>query len=333
MISKIDSIEISMNKANIRDLDVLKKVDKSTYKKAYIQKVIDRNERLFIVIHNDYDTSKETYKLEYFFTQLDYILNDLGIVDQSQVRLNRVDYCFDYKVDTFESMYKQNNILVLLYALEINADLLNIIETNTILDQQKTSLQAYNRGNTKQLYVYDKEKQSPKHPFSTRQEIRCKRLNVELTRENILEVVKGNIDVLSRLEGYFKQMEEQKIQYLYELYLKEYEKKQVHSLTSFITRYQEQIGTRYVCKELYKATGHIGKFENWLKEYRKKVDIKFVSKTDTKHMLADMRKSIKSYLGSDTTLFLYKKIEPPGATLNVFIMCFGLSEVKCECLC
>lgn len=307
MISKIDTIQISTEVSNFKDIDVINKDSK-----PYIVKTHERSNKIFIALHisrtqGNYNYEAETYTYKYFKKQLEWIYKDLGLIDIEKVTLDRLDYCFDSE-SSFENMYSLNNILLLLYALEIKADLKNVIETNTILDQQQTSMTAYNKGKTKQLYIYNKTVESDnRHPYNTRQEVRQMRLTLKLNSESVERVIESNVEMLKRLEFNFNVMEQQKINYLYELYLKELSEQKIHSFTSFITRYQEQITTRKICEELYYLAGHKGKFKNWLKEYRKKVNLKFISKTEMKKSLTEMRKSIKSFMGCNNPSFCVKK--------------------------
>lgn len=310
LISKIDTIMISTNKHNLKDLSI---INKDT--KPYIIKPHERGERIFIGLQisktqGNYNYSENTYTFEYFKKQLKWIYKDLGIIDVNQVALDRVDYCFDY-TDNFSEMYKLNNILILLYALEIKADIKDTIETNQVLDQRKTSLTAYNKGKTKQLYIYNKKIESDnRHPYNTRQEFRQLKLSAQrFTTNNVKDVLQVNVAMLDRLINNFYAMEQQKIHFLYELYLKELAENKVHSFNSFVTRYNEQFTTRRICEEVYKMTGHKGKFKNWIKEYRKKIKLDFVSKTEIKGSLKEMKKSLKNYMG-DIPPFLLQKNKP-----------------------
>lgn len=294
MISKIDTIQISTDKCNFRNIDEVNKDNK-----PYIVKTHERGNKIFIGLHvsrtqGTYNHGAETYTYKYFMEQLRWIYKDLGVIDLNQVKIDRVDYCFDYE-DRFEDLYKLNNILVVLYGLEIKADFNDMIECNTILEQKKTSLSARNVGRTKQILVYDKKTESKnRHPYSTRQEMRVMRLD----NKSIQDAIQVHYDVLDRLESNFYSMEQIKIQHLYELYQKELNEGKVHSFTAFVTRYNEQIVTRRICEELHRRTGHTGKFKNWLKEYRKRNVIEFISKEDVRVMISEMRKSMRSYMGT-----------------------------------
>lgn len=294
MISKIDTIQISTDKSNLRSLEEVNKDNK-----PYIVKTHERGNKIFIGLHvsrtqGNYNHGAETYTHKYFVEQLRWIYKDLGIMDLNQVKLDRLDYCFDYE-DSFERMYKLNNIIAVLYGLEIKADFNDMIECNTIMEQKKTSLSVRNVGRTKKLYIYDKKTESKnRHPYSTRQEMRVMRLE----NKSIQDAIQVHYDMLERLESNFYSMEQLKVQNLYELYQKELNEGKVHSFTSFVTRYNEQIVTRRICEELHRKTGHTGKFKNWLKEYRKRNVIEFVSKEDLKVVIFEMRKSMRSYMGT-----------------------------------
>lgn len=333
MVSKIDTIQISTDKTNFKDLSIV-----NADNKPYIVKTHERGERIFIGVHisrtqGNYNYSLHTHTYNYFKQQLEWVLKDLKIIDTNKVNLDRVDYCFDYD-NSFGQMYKLNNMILLLYALEIKADLKNIIETNTILDQERTSLQAYNRGKSKQLYIYNKAIESDnRHLYDTRQEFRQMRLSLELNDTNVIKVLKANYEMLNRLQYNFETMQQVKIKHLYELYLREVAEGKINSFSVFITRYQEQIGTRYICEQLYFLTGHKGKFKNWIKDYRKKVKIKFVSESELKKTLSDMKKSVKAFWGSDIPLFLWKNTLIKVGTSLVFIMDRDMIKVKVKCLC
>lgn len=294
MHSKIDTIQISTEKYNFRNIDEVNKDNK-----PYIVKTHERGSKIFIGLHisrtqGNYNYGVETYTHKYFMEQLKWIYRDLGIIDVSQVKLDRLDYCFDYE-ENFEKMYKLNNTLLVLYGLEIKADFNDMIESNTVLEQKKTSLSVRNVGRTKQLYIYDKKTESRnRHPYSTRQEMRVMRLE----NKSIQDAIEVHYNMLGRLESNFYSMEQLKINNLYELYQKELKDGKVNSFTSFVTRYNEQIVTRRICEELHRLTGHKGKFKNWLKEYRKRNVIEFVSKENIKEMIFEMRKSMRRYMGT-----------------------------------
>lgn len=300
MKSKIDTIQIHTDINNIKDISLINKDNK-----PYIVKARQVDDRIFIAIHgsrsnNRYNYSIETYTYTYFIDHLKWIYEDLGIIDVSKVELDRVDYCFDYD-NKFDDMYKLNNALSVLYGIEVKADLKDMIEINKLIDQQKTSISIRNKGKTKQLYIYDKHIESEgRHPYTTRQEFRLMRMK----GKSIEQAIQITYLMLDNLYNNFYEAEQLKINNLYRLYLDELDQGKVHSFSSFITRYNEQIITRNICEQLYVLTGHKGKFKNWIKEYRKKNRLEFIKRSDIKKTIIEMKKSIKLYMGSNTTLFL-----------------------------
>ena len=226
---------------------------------------------------------------------------DMGIKDNSKIELTRLDYCFDYK-NNFDDMFKLNNMLSVLYGLEIKAELQDMIESNTLLEQQKASIRTTNRGKTKELYIYNKKLESKgRHPFDTRQEFRLKRLQ----NKTIIQAIDSTYQLLNRLYNNFYAAEQLKINCLYALYVKEVGEQQIASFSNFVMKYNSEIVTREICKELYYRTGHHGKFDNWLKKYKKSGrKINFISKTQLYKMLKDMKRSMINFRGTSSTPFL-----------------------------
>lgn len=298
MVTKIDTIEVCIDKSNLIDPSIINKDIK-----PYISKVMDKGDKLFVVIHisrsqGTYNYGVETYTYDYFKKQMEWIIKDLYVLDVDKVLITRVDQCFDYK-HSFDNMYKLNNMLTLLYALEIKAELKDVIERNTVLGQIKTSIEAQNKGKSKQLYIYNKDIESDsRHPYSTRQELRIKRLKLQGINFNDIDAILNlNYDILGRLSYNFYAMEDLQIKYLYALYCKELEERKIYSFNSFIIRYNEQITTRRICEELYYCTNHRGQFKNWIKEYRKKIDLQFVSKYEVETSIKNMQRATKKYRG------------------------------------
>lgn len=299
MKSKIDTIQISTDIENIEDIRAI-----NNSMKKYISKVTQRDNKVYIVLHGSktnekYNYGDETYTYSYFLKRLHFMIEDLGIKDYSKIQLNRVDYCFDYE-ENFNTMFKLNNLLSALYGLEVKAKFKDMIESNTLFEQERTNITIANEGKTKQLYIYNKELQSNgKHPYKTRQEFRYKRLR----NRTITEILDSNYSMIDSLYDNFDIVEQLKVDKLFKLFKNKMDAHIIGDFKDFVKCYNDQIVTRKICEELYYKTGHTGKFNNWLKGYRKRNAITFVTKHELKKMFSAMKSSIKNYRGAYASPF------------------------------
>lgn len=238
--------------------------------------------------------TKDTYKYSLFKNTFQKLINENLLIDCKEV--NRLDVCFDYN-QKYKQMLRINNFIQLLYAVEIGAKVNDAIEIRRTLDKKITNLIVRNAGDTKELSIYDKTRvvDEPQNFCKTRQEFRFKRLKNADTDK----VIDNLIELLPNLINYYEQVEQLKIEHLAKLYKEELAERKVNNLSSFVCRYQEDILTRNICKELYARAGFKGNFNRWLYKFIKdNTKLKFIDRQDVEHTLKQMQEQLIEYKNS-----------------------------------
>lgn len=291
IVSRIDTIQVSTPLTNIINRDLW------TDKQPFIIEKSVRENKGFIKagLHlgrdkSRYSTDKESYCLSYFNNRLHEMYKQLGIIDISNVNIDRIDYAWDFNEKMTDiNVYKLLNTFMGLYTLEVksrktweNVDFFTF-DTNGLNCMSKN----------KHLCMYDKEHESEGlHPYSSRIEYRYKNLDKPIVKEKLEELVV----FLGRLEHNLMALEKLRIDDLYKRYEHERSRGLVRDFTEFVSKYSSKIITVNVCKTLYGKVLE-GKYKNWIRRYRDGGrTIKFVSKSDITQLINDMILSLKNYI-------------------------------------
>lgn len=283
---KIDSEELKVALENIQDMNEIDE-DRKPFMKF---KGIDRqgNARLMLHMsrqHGRYDSNNYSYSKQ--MKGKSEMLKDLGVLVLNEVSLNRVDICFDYGLE-YMDMYKLNDCMMGLYGLEYKEQ-----EAVDISDKRKrkpTSMRCSPRH--QQLYIYDKKHESKgMHLYNTRVEFRFKDVRVDEKTK-----IKDLSKLLDRLIVNFEAFEKQRADDLYEWYREDVASGVVRNFSEFVRHNDRFITTTGICEALHSKVGLKGSYKKWLNKYRQTNSIEFITKTDIKTMIAEMKKAIKTYM-------------------------------------
>lgn len=215
------------------------------------------------------------------------MLKELGVLNLFEVKEDRLDLCFDTTVE-FEEMFKRSDCFKHLYAM-------NYKTTNTFDNLNTTCFEVENMkvlSRYNELEIYNKKKQRKgQYPYNTRVEFRFKNIKVD-EKTKIKDLVK----LLDRMIENYEAFEEQRAEALYNKYLKDLEKGKVKNFTQFVNANKDYVTSTKVCKALYERTMMKKGYKDWLRKYSETNDIDFLTKTEMKQMVADMKKAIKTYM-------------------------------------
>lgn len=292
IVSRIDTIQVATPLTNIANRELW--TDKTSF---IIEKSVRENKGFIkAALHmgrdkSRYNTDKESYSLSYFNKRLNEMYKDLGIIDVSKVNIDRIDFAWDFDESMKDiNVYKLLNVFMGLYTLEVksrktweNVDFFTF-ETNGLNCMSKN----------KHLCMYDKEHESEGlHPYNSRIEYRYKNLDEPIVKEKLEEL--GVF--LERLEHNLIALEKLRIDDLYRKYEYERSKRLVNSFSEFINKYNDKVMTSKVCQDLYAKICQ-GQYKNWIKQYRRSHEMKFITKKDITQFVNDMILSLKNYIES-----------------------------------
>ena len=229
---------------------------------------------------------KEIDTLTGFLTAIEQIQTDLNI---SEWVFDRIDFAFDTTLK-YDDIFKYSLYIICLLS-EVTG-IQNAIDIQDVNTKKKRALTLKN--SAFEFQIYDKALESEnKHPYS-RFEFRFKNVrNTDIY--SIIERLKGYINsiVLN-----IPNIEKRRINDLYALWLKESKtgcSTQTKNFSEFVRRYSNDIFTRDIAKGLYSKICN-GKFDNWIKKYRRNNQIEFIPKTEIESIVFQMKIALNKYL-------------------------------------
>ena len=285
--SVIDTIAIRTDINNVNDFTV---VNNDNYE--YINKLSDSFDNsqmtLKVNLHTKYG-EMVLDNVKKFNTALEESLNDMGVVEMSNVELTRVDIALDTNNYTMQQDFKRMLFCYELLTIKHKRD--DRWYTTDLNTLQRNTIKLY--GDRFELEIYDKAKASNNmHPYSTRIEFRYKRLSKDLADNEIY--LKKTIDKVNEMDGKLLQLEENMSKRLIKLY--QADKDNVKSFSEFVRKYNDYFYTLNILKEVYKATGMKGSYKGWLDNFRLKNKLEFYTAKDIKELQKAMKKSVKTYM-------------------------------------
>lgn len=285
--SVIDTIAIRTDINNVNDFTV---VNNENYE--YINKLTDSFDNsqmtLKVNLHTTYG-EMTLDNVKKFNTALEESLNDMGVIEMSNVELTRVDIALDTNNYTMQQDFKRMLFCYELLTIKHKRD--DRWYTTDLNTLQRNTIKLY--GDRFELEIYDKAKASNNmHPFQTRIEFRYKRLSKDLADNEIY--LKKTIDKVSEMDGKLLQLEENMSKRLIKLY--QTDKDNVKSFSEFVRKYNDYFYTLNILKEVYKASGMKGSYKGWLDNFRLKNKLEFYTSKDIKELQKAMKKSVKTYM-------------------------------------
>lgn len=285
--SVIDTIAIRTDINNVNDFTV---VNNENYE--YINKLTDSFDNsqmtLKVNLHTRYG-EMVLDNVKKFNTALEESLNDIGVVEMSNVELTRVDIALDTNNYTMQQDFKRMLFCYELLTIKHKRD--DRWYTTDLNTLQRNTIKLY--GDRFELEIYDKAKASNNmHPYSTRIEFRYKRLSKDLADNEIY--LKKTIDKVNEMDGKLLQLEENMSKRLIKLY--QADKDNVKSFSEFVRKYNDYFYTLNILKEVYKSVGMKGGYKNWVDKFRKTNQLEFYTSKDIKELQKAMIKSVKTYM-------------------------------------
>lgn len=285
--SVIDTIAIRTDINNVNDFTV---VNNENYE--YINKLSDSFDNsqmtLKVNLHTKYG-EMVLDNVKKFNTALEESLNEMGVVEMSNVELTRVDIALDTNNYTMQQDFKRMLFCYELLTIKHKRD--DRWYTTDLNTLQRNTIKLF--GDRFELEIYDKAKASNNmHPFSTRIEFRYKRLSKDLADNEIY--LKKTIDKVNEMDGKLLQLEENMSKRLIKLY--QADKDNVKSFSEFVRKYSDYFYTLNILKEVYKSSGLKGSYSKWLEKFRTTSKLEFYTAKDIKELQKAMKKSVKSYM-------------------------------------
>ena len=285
--SIIDTIAIKTDINNVKDFTV---VNNENYE--YINKLTDSFDNsqmtLKVNLHTTYG-EMTLDNVKKFNTALEESLNDMGVIEMSNVELTRVDIALDTNNYTMQQDFKRMLFCYELLTIKHKRD--DRWYTTDLNTLQRNTIKLF--GDRFELEIYDKAKASNNmHPFQTRIEFRYKRLSKDLADNEIY--LKKTIDKIEEMNGKLLQLEENMSKRLIKLY--QADKDNVKSFSEFVRKYNDYFYTLNILKEVYKASGMKGSYKGWLDNFRLKNKLEFYTSKDIKELQKAMKKSVKTYM-------------------------------------
>ena len=285
--SVIDTIAIRTDINNVKDFTF---VNNENYE--YINKLTDSFDNSQMTLKVNLHTKFGEMVLDNvkkFNTALEESLNDMGVVEMSNVELTRVDIALDTNNYTMQQDFKRMLFCYELLTIKHKRD--DRWYTTDLNTLQRNTIKLY--GDRFELEIYDKAKASNNmHPYSTRIEFRYKRLNKDIADNEIY--LKKTIDKVNEMDGKLLQLEENMSKRLIKLY--QADKDNVKSFSEFVRKYNDYFYTLNILKEVYKNSGMKGSYKGWLDNFRLKNKLEFYTSKDIKELQKAMKKSVKTYM-------------------------------------
>ena len=221
-----------------------------------------------------------------FLTALRTIQEDLGL---SEWVLDRVDFAFDTTLK-YDDIYKYS--LYIMCLMSEATGIKNAIDIQDINTKKRRALTLKN--SFFEFQIYDKALEShDKHPY-TRFEFRFKNVR----NSDIYALIERLCHYIDSLYEGVESVDNQRINSLYALWKQENRAgsaTQIKNFSEFVRRYSNDIFTRDIAKGLYCKISD-GNFEDWLRWFRRNNCIPFITKTEMKNIVKEMKKALNMYI-------------------------------------
>lgn len=109
-------------------------------------------------------------------------------------------------------------------------------------------------------------------------------------------VVKKHLKELNKLEELMYQVEERYVNILKRQYDEEINGGLICSFTDFVVKYEKNILTSEILKQLHEYSGLKGTSKNWLSTYRKTRSLELITKKEIREFVGGMKKQYKEIL-------------------------------------
>lgn len=293
----VDTYQIATGLENIEDVSLWSDDvdDKKDFIKERSKKITEKDGayKISAVVHpnrkygryTSIDTYSELKEVE------KEMYSELGVINSQEVEKERVDIYID-TVKTFAEMEKLSTTITGLYALEKKAE--KVWKNVDFWNEKVNGFNVKQRGYW--LTIYDKNLESNgNHLFNTRIEFRFIKQGNSASLDG-LKKMKELVELLDRLPNNLEAYEEKKADKLYKMYVEAVSKDEVSNFTAFVQANKDSIATSRMCELLYNKVGLKGSYANWMRKFKKKHEITFLSKSEIKSNLSEMKKAVKNYI-------------------------------------
>jgi len=245
------------------------------------------NKTVTLNLHRVSGEYRAIKSLKEFKMILSEVLKQMNIVNEDEVKLNRLDIAIDNDLD-FNENFKFFLMLFDLYTFKYSK---KDRWYTTDLDTLKRTTIIWNNSHYEVVF-YDKNEQSGGlHEFKTRMEFRFKRLSKMDFEKHIDKL----IDNLKDIEEHIPALEADMASRLTKIWLDESKKGKIKTFSEFVRKYDDYFYTTNVMKLVYKESGLKAACSSWIKDFRKGNTLEFYSKSNITKTKKQMIKSIKTY--------------------------------------
>ena len=296
MVTKIDTVEIETNRSNISiEYDTLREEAFIKGDALLIKPKKNQEDEVIMALQPSkaeglYNGSSETYKFSYYKQRKTEMLTGIRIKVLDEVKVNRVDLCFDLDCEFNSEIYPLLEFLALLYSLEYTTQ--NAWKNVSLFNLKENAIMV--KANRNELAIYNKRLESNnQHLYNTRIEFRFKGIRAEKDVEE--KKLDDLNDLLDQLMGNIEAATEARVNTLYERYQKELADGTSKDFTEFVRHNKNLICTRDILKGAYDRTDLKGNFENWVRYFKRNYTICLYNTTNILDFIGQMKKALRKY--------------------------------------
>lgn len=281
MYSRIDTIQTreNVNNREFFDVEVKGITDVGLNKKGELTTKWNPNNARF-------EYSNE-YKLSLTKSKLEELMELATVINNDDVKMNRVDISTDSKIDFVEN----SKLIQLLHKCLVGKIKGGKVWANIDnTDNKYCSFRFTNKDWS--IEFYDKNKESEgKSLYNTRLEVR----HLRIKSQDFIHHIDKTMDLWQGAVNNLEVVDKIEIEKLKKMADEERKECINMRFTTFVDRHNAEIFTLEQLRELYKYWGLKGSFKNWVNDYRKAHILELVNKTQLNNVVKEVVKSLKEY--------------------------------------
>lgn len=291
LFAQIDTAQIqTQNEINVLDFDFI--TSQGTYKRDDI-------------CHYRFNPQKTLYDVSTVdgYNMAFHTAAQLMGVDILQ---NRLDFCFDSYDNSYDKLYKQNRLLLLLVAYKYKFT--NLMNTDNPFELQKKSIRVQNTKDSDWIYqfeFYNKRIQSPKSGIECRLELRRRKLELSDVIEDdkpkhyLQELMDMLKSVVSKRDTTFTEFVRAQNKYLLAKWQQEVitERAYKQPLSKFMAKYADCFYTSLQITEFIKALGYKD-YNKRSQDIREKIMFQLFSKREMNDYVTEITRSATAFLSA-----------------------------------
>lgn len=267
--------------SNIQTLD-LDEANRKHYKVGN-KRIRQSDNKIYFPLNPSKFIGHEITNLTELYFAVEVMREDLGV---SEWLFNRVDIAFDI-AESFDRLYP---FLVYFFGLSCAAANIKHGLRNTELDNLKNTALSV-KGHNLEIQFYDKCYQSGGKYQFTRLEFRFRGLNTD----NLYPTLERCKRLIGNIIHYVGFLNSERINSLKMQWKKDLNNGNIHTFAEFVRKYNFYIPNRTVLKVIYTDCFCGKNFDFWLKYYRKKTELNFISQNQLNTICKKMCAALDIY--------------------------------------